>query len=240
MSRYITAEDIVNRAAIEVGLNPASDVFASTDPNFVQLRNLLTSCGLNLVEAFEWEQLRREHSITTTAEAEYALPTDFDRMIDQTHWNRTDRVPVAGPLSPQQWQYLKGMELASATIYATFRVMQNELALLPDPPPLGVNITFEYISRNWVLAADGTTYKDEPEANSDTILFKPEMIVQYLRFKFLSAKGFATKDAADAFAKAYENATGGNKGAPVLNAGRRRGGIHLLDIYNIPDTGYGG
>jgi hypothetical protein len=172
---------------------------------------------------------------------EYNLPEDCDRMIDQTGWDRTNRVPITGPLSPQQWQYLLGMELASDTIYATFRIMDGLFNILPQPPPIGLNIVYEYMSINWIQdATDPTEFLNVAEANDDIVLFKPEMVVQYLRFKFLSAKGFATKNASDAFAKAYESATGGNKGAPILNAGRRRGGIHLLDIYNRPDTGYGG
>src|SRR5690606_23601537 len=71
-SRYISCQDIVNRAAVECGLSPSADVFADTDPSFVQLRTLLTSCGQNLVEAYDWEILRRQHSLTTI-DCEYFL-----------------------------------------------------------------------------------------------------------------------------------------------------------------------
>ncbi len=310
-SRYVTCKEIINRAATEVGLTPIADPFASTDPSFVQLRTLLTSCGQNLVGSYDWQQLRRQYSVTTidtelyiehgafsagtaftvgqtvtgatsgatgvidevgsgyvavssvtgtfqvgenisqpgpdtaavTAlrdNGEYNLPDDFDRMIDQTNWDRTNRVPIMGPLSPQQWQYLLGMELASDTIYAMFRIMDGLFNILPQPPPVGLNVVYEYISINWIQdAVDSTEFHNVADANADIVLFNPEMIIQYLRYKFLSAKGFATKAAGDDFAKAYENATGGNKGAPILNAGRRKGGIRFLDLSNIPDSGYG-
>ena len=320
--RYISAQDIINRTAAECGLTPVNDVWASTDPAFVQLRSLLTSCGQNLTENYEWEILRREYRYTTidcdiyvdhgafsagsafvvgetltggtsgatgvvvevgdgyvalsgvtgtfadgedleqttpTATApitdirdngEFNLPVDFDRMIDQTHWERTNRYPMAGPLTAQQWQYLLGMQMAGMTIYVNFRVFENRFNILPMPPPAGLELVYEYTSRNWVKdPTDPDEFYDEVSANDQIVLFKPEVIIQFLRFKFLSAKGFATKGAQDAFGKAYENATGADKGAPILNAGmRRRFGMmminglmtfHLLDWYNIPDTGYG-
>jgi hypothetical protein len=316
LARYVTCKDIVNRAAVECGLNPIADVFGSVDPAFISLRTLLTSCGQNLCEAYEWEQLRRQFSYTTincdvyldhgvvtggpfvlaetitggtsgatgvTAEVgtdyvaisgivgtfqvgetitggtslatavvsairdngEYNLPDDFDRMIDQTHWDRTNRVPVAGPLSPQQWQYLLGMQLANQTIYATFRVMEGLFNLLPQPPPIGLSIVYEYVSLNWIQdAVNPTQFHNVADANDDIVLFKPEMIIQFLRYKFLSAKGFASNDAQKLFAHAFQQTAGGDKGAPILNAGRmRRAGMGwlfvFLSMWNVPDTGYG-
>lgn len=311
MTRYVTAKDIVNRAAVEVGLTPIDDVWASTDPAFVQLRTLLTSCGQNMMEAYDWEQLRRQTSLTTVAgtyiltysglasgpfvvghsisggtsgatgtiasvdatnsklgitaltgtfvsgevvtstgttatitdyrtNGVYDLPVDFDRMIDQTGWDRTNRVPLGGPLTPQEWQYLMGRDLVSYTIYATFRIMEGKWNIFPQPPPIGLNIFYEYISSYWLwTSATDTTGLQAPVGNLNIVLYKPEVIVQYLRYKFLSAKGFPTTDAKESFGKAWEDATGGDKGAQIVNAGLGRRGIHFLDYYNIPDTNYG-
>lgn len=319
MSRYATCQEIVNRAAVECGLTPVADVFASTDPAFVQLRTLLTSCGQNLTENYEWEILRREFSYTTIECQEYLdhgvvtsgpfvvgetvtggtsgatgvvvevgedyvaiqsvtgafrvnetitggtsgasaavsgirengvynLPDDFDRMIPQTNWDYTNRYPMAGSLSPQQWQYLLGMQLTGQTIYATFRQMEGKFDILPQPPSPGTEIVYEYISTNWIQSStDPLVFKNEADANDDLVLFKPELVVQFLRFKFFGAKGFPTKLPQDMFAKAYENATSSDKAPPILNAGGRRlrwwtWGIvlvHFLDWNNMPDTGYG-
>jgi len=245
VSRYIPAADIINRAAVECGLEPSADVFADTNPSFVQLRNLITTCGQDLTESYPWEILRREHNIVTAVPPDdgvYDLPDDFGYMIPQTGWERAENVPLGGPLSPQQWSYLLGRDLVSFTIYASFRIMENKFNIFPQPPPDGLDIFFEYISREWVASASGggTPDGDTVTRNDDIVLFKPVMIVQYLRFKFLDAKGFSSASAGAAFAKAWEAATEGNKSAPVLNAGRRAAGIHYLDFRNIPNTNYGG
>jgi hypothetical protein len=133
-----------------------------------------------------------------------------------------------------------GRNLVSYTIYATFRIMEGKWQLFPQPPPVGLAIFYEYISAYWVQTSVSVlTGLQAPTGNDTIILYKPEVIVQFLRFKFLSAKGFPTADAKEAFGKAWEDATGGDKGAPIINAGLGRRGIHFLDYYNIPDTNYG-
>lgn len=244
ISRYISASDIINRAAIECGLEPSTDVFADVNPSFVQLRNLITTCGQDLVESYPWEVLRREHQIVTSVPPDdgiYDLPDDFGYMIPQTGWERSENVPLGGPLSPQQWSYLFGRDLVNFTIYASFRIMENKFNIFPQPPPDGLDINFEYISRGWVDSGTSPgTFCDTVQDNSDIVLFKPVMIVQFLRFKFLDAKGFASASALASFEAAFGAATEGNKSAPMLNAGRRNSGIHYLDYWNVPNTNYGG
>lgn len=243
VDRYITAQEIINRAAVECGLTSSGDVFASTDPSFIQLRTLITTCGQELVESHEWEYLRREHSITTSSADTngYALPDDFGYMINQTGWERANNLPVTGPLSAQQWAYLKGRDLINSTIYVSFRVMQNAFYVYPDNPiPDALSIYFEYISRNWVIPdAAPSSYEDDVQANGDIILFKPVMMVQYLKYKFLEAKGFDTSSALKAFTASYMKATGRDKGAPVLSAGVGFSRIPLLNERNVPFTNFG-
>ena len=251
MARYDTASDIINQAAVECGLNPVTDVFASTDAAFVQLRYLLNTCGRNMVEMFEWEILRREETFTTQASdtGKYPLPADFAYMIDQTGWERRENVPLGGPLSAQQWAYLLGRDLVNYTIYASFRIAENEFWLFPNQEgggsvPAGLEISYEYISRNWVQGSGaqqtGIGNADQVTQNDDLVLFKPVMMTQYLRAKFLAAKGFDSTKAEQEFRLAWEAATGHNKGNPVLSLGGNRAGIHYLDYYNIPNTNYGG
>lgn len=238
--RYISASETVNRVSLEVISQRSPDVFADTNPTYVQLRTLLTTCGQELVEAYEWEYLRREHQITTTAldSGEYELPEDFAYMIDQTGWERMNRNPMGGPLSPQQWAYLEGRNLVDSTIYVSFRIMQNKFNVFPNDPVIeGLDIHFEYISRNWVQ--DGSGFNDKVQANGDIILFNPVMMAQYLRFRFLSSKGFDSTEARQSFVDTYNRVTGREKSAPILNAGYGSARVPFLSYRNVPDSGYG-
>lgn len=79
MARFIIANDIINRAAIEVGLPPSTDPVASTEDAYVQLTQLLTAAGQELLELNEWQGQVETFTITTqsTDTGTYDLPTDF-------------------------------------------------------------------------------------------------------------------------------------------------------------------
>ena len=98
LNRYLTAEDIINRASVEVGLNLTGDPFASNDPSARQMRTLLTSCGQTLIQDYPWQGLQRKFQLTTQPgdSGSYDLPADFSYMIDQTDWQQGG--PAVWPL----------------------------------------------------------------------------------------------------------------------------------------------
>ena len=242
MARYATANDIVNRAALETGLVQQGDVYSTQDVGFAQLTGLLNSCGQELIELHPWQALVKEFTLTTSSgdSGTYDLPEDFSYMIDQTGWDRTNRVAIGGPLSAQDWSYLKGRDLVSQSIYASFRLAQGQFDIFPQPPPDGLEISFEYINRNWVVEQGTSEYKDAADTASDIILFEPILMVKFLKVKFLDAKGFPSQAARMEFENVLDSRTGKDKGASILNAGRGiRGVPYLNSYYNTPDSGYG-
>jgi hypothetical protein len=236
-----SANDILNRVAAEVGVAPVIDPYASTDPSFIKMRYLLNIAGEELVEAHPWEQLLKEHQILT-ADGDtgvYTLPSDFSHMINQTGWERSRNVPLGGPLSPQDWAYLKGRNFASTTLYASFRISEGSFKVYPDPPPVGLDINFEYVSTNWVRSATQPyTYSDQVVDGAQTPLFNRTLISRYLKLKYLDATGFDTSKAQSDFDQMFLMLTGTEKGAPILSAGGASG-YPYLNIGNVPDTGFG-
>lgn len=150
-ARYDTAGDIINDVAAEIGLGSSADPYASTDSNFIQLRALLKSVGRRLTFENDWSHLRGEYVATTSSgQSQYGLPPDWNNMIDQTGWNRTNRLPIGGPLSPQEWQFFKS-RLSGVVFNVLFRQMQGRWNLYPDTStPAGYQIACEYNSRWWV------------------------------------------------------------------------------------------
>lgn len=237
-----TANDILNQVAAEIGLTPVVDPYSSQDEAFIQMRYLLNTAGNELVIAYPWELMNREASITTGPgdTGVYPLPDDFYYMIDQTGWERSQNVPLFGPLSPQDWQYLKGRDLVTSTIYASFRLKEGTFNLFPQPPPENLDIKYEYISKNWVSDGAATpTFKDEVTTGTDVPLYDKTLIGRYLKVKMLSAKGFDTDDAKEDFAQLFGFHTGLDKGAEILNAGSNFGYPYLNTWRNLPDSGYG-
>lgn len=246
MARFKTATDIINQVLVEVGLDAVSDPYSSTDRNVIKLRTLLNLAGEELVSLHPWEILVAEHSITTDSttypDGDYPLPSDFAYMMDQTGWNRTENLPLAGPLSGQDWAYVVGRSLVTSTIYASFRQWQGKFYLFPTPPPDSQNVVFEYISRNWVAtsAAAYTPAADEVTTGTNVPLFEPIIISRYLKLKFRESTGDDTQAAQADFDQVFSFWTGKDKGGKVITVSRGGSNFPYLDTYrNTPDTNFG-
>ena len=243
MARFESANTILNRTALEVGLLTVTDPVSSTDEAYRQLRGLLDGAGQEMVELHPWQVLTDVFEFTTSVPPDtgtYDLPEDFAYMIDQTGWDKSNRVAIGGPLSAQDWSYLDGRDLVSQSIYASFRLVDNKFDLYPQPPPDGLQIRFEYIKRNWVVEADKTTFRDTIGQGSDIVLYEPILIIKFLKVKFLQAKGMDALPAINEFERMMDSRTGKDTGASILSASNNsRGFPYLHPYYNTGDTGYG-
>ena len=239
----ITANDILNRVAVEVGFDNVVDPYSSQEQHFKQMQYLLQTCGEELAIAHTWEFLNDSHQITTQSgdSGDYNLPDNFHYMIPQTGWERSGNVPLFGPLSAQDWTYLLGRDLVSHTIYASFRLKEGRFSIFPQPPPENLDINFEYQSKCWII--DATTpdnYKCDITVGADTPMYDRTLITRMLKLKWLESKGFDTTGAQGDFNQVFGFLTGKDKSAEIINAGNSRSGFPYLDgRWNVPDTGYG-
>lgn len=242
MARYETSTQCITQAALECGLVAGANPYANTDQAITQMVGLLNSAGRELLMMREWQRMIVSFSLTTQIgdTGFYNLPADYGRHIDQTDWNPSNRLPLGGPLTAQDYTYLLATNLASSTIYISFREKDGQFVILPQPPPVGQVITFEYNSRFWVAAATAPTVlvKDAPTAPDDILLFDPILIQKLLKLRFLEAKKFDTTAASQQFNNALMALGGQDKSAPVLSASRSRG-FPYIDDRNVPETNYG-
>ena len=236
-----TANDTLNRVAAETGLDTDPDPFASSEKVFIQMRYLLNVAGEELIQNYAWETLVKSHEIVTDGSEEYDLPDDFLYMLNQTGWERTQTIPMVGPLSPQDWTCLLGRDLTGGSLYASFRINDGVLKLMPLPVPSDLEISFEYMSRNWVLdSTTGTTYIDACQVGSDTPQLDRTLLSRYLKVKFLEAKGLDSTKAQADLNHIFGLLTARDKGAAILNTGSGwRGYPYLNGTTSVPDSGYG-
>lgn len=241
MARYDDAATIIADVCIEVGLDVVADPFASLDTAVIKLCRLLTLCGRELIGVHQWQRMVEQYSLTTTSldTGVYPLPADYLYFIDQTGWTPTNRLPLGGPLSAQDWSFVVGSGFMQQTIYISFREFDGNFNILPnDPVPNGIQITFEYVRNTFALDADGVTYKSRVDAADDTILFPPILIQKFLKLRYLETIGFPTDSATDQFNSALATWLPKDKSARVLNlCGKRL--YPYLDWRNIPETNYG-
>jgi hypothetical protein len=287
--------ELVQQTCYEVGVAAPTQVATSQDPQIQQFFALANRFGRDLARQFIWQELDKEHLITTAVlnttgdvtlgsptitnipdttgitsdwganfvgavpfsqvvsvgpntvtlsqpsqasgtgiainfgQVNYPLPSDWLRQIEQTEWDRSNRWPLNGPKSPQEWQNFK-----SGIVYAgprlRFRIADNTIQLNPPPGDAWL-LSMEYISQDWVVALDGTT-KPKFTLDTDEAVFDESLMVEGLKMRWNKAKGFAYDDRAYFDLLAVCQAQ--NKSAPVLSLAQFPGSV-LLSTANIPD-----
>ena len=236
-----TAGEVLQDAAVELGLAEPSNPFASTDASIRQLVRLLKSAGAELVRRHNWSHLQQAVSITTSAGVStYEMPVDFNRHIDQTQWNRTTQFPLGGPISPQGWQLLKAVD-AAATIAPFFRPVGRRIQFYPTPTA-EEDVVLEYISNYWVQVELGGDIPDadQPTASDNILWFDAHLLTRALKVKWQEAKGFDSTAARNDYEVALSSVISGDGAAPVLRLDQQPlGRWRSIDALNLPDTGVG-
>lgn len=246
MARLETAKDAIDSALAECGIIPPENPYQSQDDAVRQMTVLLNAAGRQLVRLFDWQLLQKE-LVIVTAESDtgkYDLPDNFDRIIDVSGWSRDQRVPLPGSVTPQTWQYLKGRNLVSSTIYMVFRQIENQFWVYPQPPdapvPYPLTIAFEYMSRDWVIEGTSGGSRDKATGAGDLLLFDPHLISRYLKLLFRQARGMESTGAQNEFLQIFAQCTGQDTAAENLNVANMSQPYPYLDTWrNTPDSGYG-
>ena len=209
---------IVQRVCERTGLPSPTAVFATADVQVTQLRALLEEEGNDLAARGSWQGLTFEASLTTIATEDQGAMTTianngFRSIMNDTIWDRTDRLPVLGPMSDQEWQAMKAVVVTGPRY--RFRIRGGHLLVNPTPPS-GHNWRFEYVSDNWILGIDGVTYKQYFTLDTDTVLLPENLLILGLRWRWLKAKGFEYAEEFRSYEWQVKNALGRDGGKPRL------------------------
>jgi len=170
----------------------------------------------------------------TFSQTKYNMPSDFDRQIDRTHWDKTQHWQMIGPETPQQWEWLTSGYISTGPI-VRYRIFGNTFQIWP---PQGTQhyLGFEYISNAWALSAAGVA-KSSFTVDTDTCTFPDRLMVLGLKHKYYQAKGLGDIYARDYDAE-YFIALANDAGSQTLSMNPRVPEV-LLGFNNIPDSGYG-
>jgi hypothetical protein len=153
-------------AAIKIGIAKPSTIIGNVDREVSELLAFAQEEGKWLSRRADWQTLNKEQTFTTTAAETQtgAIPSDFDRFINETFWNRSRVLKLTGPLSPQEWQNVKAC--TTAPITNCFRYSGSNILINPVPAA-EETIAYEYISKNFCQSSGGTG-QSTWQADADT------------------------------------------------------------------------
>jgi hypothetical protein len=170
---------IVQSVARQVAVDVPTVVVGSTDTNTQSLYSCAIWAARHIWKAHEWRSLTKEYTFATLPNvAEYALPSDFDRLAMDSAWSRTDFERLRGALSPQDWQLLKSGNITVTTTVRSFRLkpVATVMKVFLDPTPTtAVNLVYEYVSRNWCKSGGGAEQADWA-ADTDEPIIDPYLV----------------------------------------------------------------
>lgn len=221
---------VVQNACDEVGMPRPATVASAADNTTRQLFALANregkdlSTGGSVGRSYDWTALQTECVFTTVGTESQGLITTlapgFRYIIGDTIWNRSQRLPFPGALTPQDWQLLKAAFVSGP--YPQYRIRDGELIMLPVPTA-GQTAAFEYVTSFWATDSTGATLNTGYVLDGDVALLDEDLITLGVVWRFKKAKGLD-------FADDYENYK-----SRVFAAMGRDGGKTKLDMG---DRGY--
>lgn len=171
----------------------------------------------------------------TFGQVNYAMPADYQRMVNKTQYNKSNRWSIIGPKDAQEWQWLKASYVTTGP-RMRFRIAGNKFVVWPMPSSQVV-LGFEYQSGSWVVDQSGA-YKQRFTADTDTSLFPDRLMVLGTKLKYFEIKGFDTTTLYADYNRELSKFKAQDAGADTLSLAPKYPNI-LLTQNNLPDTGFG-
>jgi hypothetical protein len=222
---------IVQQSCRLLSLPIPDEVVTSQDTQVQQLYALANEEGHELSTSFDWQILTREHTFTTVPDPEQpsAVPSDLQRFIANSFFDRTTRREFIGPITPQVWQAIQAQPQLNR-VFLAFRERDNAFLVTPTPSS-GDTIAYEYVSKNWAKSIDDEP-KDEFTADTDNTYLSERLFVLSLRWKFLSSKGFPYAQAFDSYQRELQKEQAKDGGMTKIDASGRT----LFNLFpnNVP------
>jgi hypothetical protein len=221
----MTLLQIVQEFCQRNGLTVPQIVMASQDDQLTQIVGLANEVCEDLVRRHSWTILQYETVFTSAAGADQGAlstlaPNAFLKILNETIFDRTRRLPVFGPRSPQQWQMLKALPMSGP--FYQYRIQQDRLLIIPDMPS-GHTMAFEYASEGAVqdVSTVTPTVKAFFTRDDDVFLLNKSLLLLGLRWRWKEEKGLPYLESFRLYEAAVAEASGadGTKQPISMNEG---------------------
>jgi hypothetical protein len=226
-------EDSVNVTTVE-STTGLSNLYIVTGTGINQDTYVNTVTGAN---SLTLTQAATQSGVFTLyfSQAKYPLPSDWDRQVDRTHYDKSKRWEMLGPTDAQQWQFLKSSYISTGP-RIRYRILGGYFQVWPAMNT-DEYLGFEYMSNQWATSSTGVT-QSSFLADSDTCIFPDRLMVTALKKKYFEIKGFDSTAFTRDYLQQLSFAKANDSGSATLSFAPTPGAI-LIGFENIPDANYG-
>lgn len=183
---------MVQAACRELSVPVLSAVVSNTDSETAQLfLRLADQETQDLASRHAWQAIVKENTFTTTATTVQvtasAVPSDFDRMVNETFFNRTLRKRIWGPLDNEEWQYAVAHSVT--LVDPSYRIRGNTIHITPAPAT-GQTAAYEYVSKNILRTSAGAEVTGGFAADDNTSALDERVHILGIVWRYKQARGF--------------------------------------------------
>jgi hypothetical protein len=221
--------------------NVPATIINNQDPTAVRLQGIAERNGRNLLRMHVWQAMQNTYTFSTSnGTADYALPSDFQRFLNLTEWDRTNFRPLRGPSTPSEWEVLRSGQLSVASqIFAFFRISAGLFSIYPTPTSTRT-IAYQYIGKNWIYpTGSGGSPSAEYFANdTDTTILDDDLMVMGIRERLdalLLGNPFVPSPE---YAELIGATIAADAGKGVISFGNPKIIASVLGPGNVPDFGF--
>ncbi len=173
----------------------------------------------------------------TFCKTKYPMPTDYDRLIDGTQWDKSKHWQMIGPETMQQKEWLKSGYISTGPRIRYY--LEGGTFQIWPPMSTAEYLGFDYVGKNWVSSASALQPdKTAFTVDTDTCIFPDRLMVEGTKLWYFQIKQFDTTAFQNNYDMQLDIAKANDAGSPTLAMAPLPSGI-LINFNNIPDTGYG-
>lgn len=231
-----TLLEICNRAEDELTIPRQTSYVGNVTSASRTMLACANAAGRDLMRSHEWSALQTLGTITTAdGTSTYALATDYDRMVSDTGWDRTNDWMMVGPDSPQVNRYLNESGVAQTGVRKRFRLQGTNIVIFPTPTAVET-LVYEYVSNTWARSA-ASAAQTEFAGDTDTTVFDPDLMKAEIKWRYLQARGLAFDDARAEALLYREHKKAADLGGTVIDLAPVPGS-QFIELENLPESSW--
>lgn len=233
---------ICQSVAREIGIEVPTSFVGNNNETASRLLACASRAGKEVFRRHNWVDLTKEHTFTTViSQEDYALPSDYQHLMTETLWDRSNYEEIRGPLSPIEWQEYKSSVLSSAnSTWKRFRIRRvsgsRQFSVFPLPESAD-DLVFEYKSKFWCESVGGDGQADW-QADTDVGVVDEYLIELGTLWRMLDRLGLDYAEQKIDFYREMDKAVANDGGMKVLGMALDST-LRLIGPGNVRDTGFG-
>lgn len=216
MTLLTICQDIAEESKVKV----PSTIIGNTELEAVRLLGAMVDTADDLLRRVDWQELHAEASISTVAStASYNLPSDFQRIVNDTAWNATTRYPMIGVTSAKDWQALQNATESEGSVQDYYRIRGDQLLIYPTPTAVE-SLVYEYI-QNTPIESSGGAAQTTWLADTDIPKIDEYLVKLGARWRFKKMLGKAYADDKNQYEEIGRELISNNKGRKTIRPNYR-------------------